>query len=43
MDLRFPQRSVNYLETELQYTGNTIFIKDGKVCMKPLRCRLEAI
>ena len=23
--------------------GNTIFIKDRKVCVKPLRSRLEAI
>ena len=29
--------------TELQYMGNTIFIKDRRVCVKPLRSRLEAI
>ena len=29
--------------TELQYIGNTIFIKDRRVCIKPLRNRLEAI
>ena len=29
--------------TELQYMGNTTFIKDRKVCVKPLRSRLEAI
>ena len=29
--------------TELQYMGNTIFIKDRKVCIKPLRSRLEVI
>ena len=23
--------------------GNTIFIKDRRVCVKPLRCRFEAI
>ena len=28
---------------ELQYMGNVIFIKDRKVCVKPLRSRLEAI
>ena len=28
---------------ELQYTGNTIHIKDRRVCVKPLRSRLEAI
>ena len=29
--------------TELQYMGNVIFIKGRKVCVKPLRSRLEAI
>ena len=29
--------------TELQYMGNTIFIKDSRVFIKPLRSRLEAI
>ena len=29
--------------TELQYMGNTIFIKDRRVCVKPLRSRLEVI
>ena len=29
--------------TELQYIGNMIFIKDRRVCIKPLRSRLEAI
>ena len=28
---------------ELQYNGNTIFIEDSRVCVKPLRNRLEAI
>ena len=28
---------------ELQYMGNTIFIKDRRVYVKPLRNRLEAI
>ena len=30
-------------KTELQYMGKTIFIKDRKVCVKPLRSRIEAI
>ena len=30
-------------KTELQYMGNTIFIKDKRVCVKPLQRRLEAI
>ena len=29
--------------TELQYMGNTIFIKERRVCVKPLRSKLEAI
>ena len=29
--------------TESQYMGNTISIKDRRVCIKPLRNRLEAI
>ena len=29
--------------TELQYMDNTIFIKDRRVCVKPLRNRLETI
>ena len=28
---------------ELQYMGNTIFIKDKRVCVKPLCSQLEAI
>ena len=31
------------VQTELQYMGNTIFIKERRVCVKPLRSRLEAI
>ena len=27
----------------MQYIGNTIFIKDRRVCVKPLRSRLETI
>ena len=30
-------------KTELQYMGNVIFIKDKKVCVKPLRSKIEAI
>ena len=30
-------------KTELQYMGNTIFIKDRRVCVKPLRSRLDVI
>ena len=27
----------------MQYMGNTIFIKERRVCIKPVRSRLEAI
>ena len=30
-------------KTELQYMGNTIFVKDKRVCVKPFKSRLEAI
>ena len=30
-------------KTELQYMGNTVFIKDKRVCVKPLRSRIEVI
>ena len=43
MDLKYPQRSVSYLKQKLQYMGNVIFIKERKVCVKPLRSRIEAI
>ena len=38
----FPKKC-QLFKTELQYMGNIIFIKDRKVCVKPLRSRLEAI
>ena len=28
---------------ELQYIGNTLFVKDSRVCIKPLQSRLKAI
>ena len=31
------------LKADLQYMGNTIFIKEKRVCVKPLQSRLEAI
>ena len=43
MDLRYPQRKCQLFKTELQYMGNIISIKDKKVCVKPLRSRMEAI
>ena len=41
--LKISPRKCQLLKTELQYMGNVIFIKDKKVCVKPLRSRIEAI
>ena len=41
--LKISPRKCQLFKTELQYMGNIIFIKDRKVCIKPLRSRVEAI
>ena len=41
--LKILQRRVNFFKKELQFMGNTIFIKDRRVCVKPLWSSLEAI
>ena len=41
--LKISPKKCQLFRTELQYIGNTIFIKDRRVCIKPLRSRLEAI
>ena len=41
--LKIPPKKCQLFKTELQYMGNVIFIKDRKVCIKPLRSRVEAI
>ena len=41
--LKISPKKCHFFKTELQYMGNTIFIKDRKVCVKPLRSRIEAI
>ena len=41
--LKISPKKCQLFKTELQYMGNTIFIEDKWVCMKPLRSRLEAI
>ena len=41
--LKITPKKCQVFKTELQYIGNTIFIKDNRVCVKPLRSRLEAI
>ena len=39
----FRLSSKTIFKTGLQYMGNEIFIENKKVCVKPLRNRLEAI
>ena len=34
---------MSVIKTELQYMGSVVLIKDRKVCVKPLRSRIEAI
>ena len=43
MDLKYPQRNVSYSGQNCTYMGNTIFLKDRRVCIKLLGNRLEAI
>ena len=41
--LKISPKKCQLFRTELQYMGNTIFIKERRVCIKPLCSRLEAI
>ena len=41
--LKISPKKCQLFKTELQYMRNIIFLKDRKVCVKPLRSRLEAI
>ena len=41
--LKISLKKCQLFRTELQYIGNTIFIKEGRVCIKLLGNRLEAI
>ena len=41
--LKISPKKCQLFRTELQYMGNMIFIKDRRVCVKPLHSRLEAI
>ena len=40
--LKISPKKCQLFKMELQYMGNVIFIKDRRVCVKPLRSRLEA-
>ena len=41
--LKISPKKCQLFKTSLQYMGNEIFIENKKVCMRPLRSRLEAI
>ena len=41
--LKISPKKCQLFKTELQDVGNTIFIREKRVCVKPLRSRLEAI
>ena len=41
--LKISPKKCQLFRTELQYMGNTIFVKERRVCVKPLCSRLEAI
>ena len=41
--LKVSPKKCQLFKTSLQYMGNEIFIENKRVCVKPLRCRLEAI
>ena len=40
--LKISPKKCQLFKTQLQYMGNTMFIKDRHVCIKPLRSRIEA-
>ena len=41
--LKISPKKCQLFQTELQCMGNVVFIKDRKVCVKPLRSRIEAL
>ena len=41
--LKISPKKCQLFKTELQYMGNTIFIRNKRVCVRPLRSRIEAI
>ena len=41
--LKISPKKCQLFRMELQYMGNTIFIKDSGVCVKPLHSQVEAI
>ena len=41
--LKISPKKCQLFKTDLQYMGNTIFIRNKRVCIRPLRCQIEAI
>ena len=41
--LKISSKKCQLFKTDLQYMGNTIFIRNKRVCVKPLRSQIEAI
>ena len=41
--LKISPKKCQLFKIELQYMGNTIFIKERRVCVKPLHSQLEVI
>ena len=41
--LKISLRKCQLFKTDLQYMGNTIFIRNKRVCVRPLRSQIEAI
>ena len=41
--LKISPKKCQFFRTNLQYMGNEIFIQNKRVCIQPLRSRLEAI
>ena len=41
--LKISPKKCQLFKTDLQYMGNTIFIRNQRVCVRPLRSRIKAI
>ena len=41
--LKISPKKCQLFKTELQYMDNTMFVKDRRVCVRPMRSRMEAI
>ena len=41
--LKISPKKCQLFKTDLQYMGNTIFIRNKRVCIRPLRSRIKAI